>query len=970
MQHNLVAALMTRRVRTVAPDAPLSEALTIMAEERISSVVVAEDGRALGVLTERDAVRLLSRGERAQAHLCRDLMSSPVLTVPASADYREAYHLLSQRGVRHLVVGDHQNGFVGMLTESDIVRHLGVEYFMTLRDVGTVMSREVATLPPDVPLAEALTLMAVRRISCVVVMENARPVGMVTERDAVQFSLSGADPTAVLLRTVMTRPVRQTTESCYLHDAVREMETAGVRRLVVTDADGLLVGILTRRDIIKGLEGRYLQLLQETIEQQRQELAESRRALQDRDFADRIVNGAAEAAILVSDPEGCIIFANPAANPLLGVAAGTLLGRRLGEFHEAAGVALPDFAGLCRCLGEESGGRRLLVVPANGRYLEFSVSGLPDESGRLRALLFLGFDNTDRLLEDQALRQAQTTLRAVFDQAFQMAALLDPQGVVLDVNRTAQLTLDLPLDRALTRYYWQLPCFGDDPLQASRLQAMVKAAAAGETVKFEAYYRTPEGVRLADCRMRPLRDGAGRVTSLIAEGRDISDLRAVEENLRQSAAVFEQRIEYLAYHDSLTGLPNRALLRDRLNQALMQAERHGQQAALLSVDLDLFKQINDTLGYATGDELLIACSERLQEILRVSDTVARFGGDQFVVMLPGLHSSRATATAAQKILDGLRQPFVLGEKTLQITASIGISLFPDDGRDFDALLRNAEAAMQEAKRFGRDLYRFFDPAIDCRSHEQIHVHSRLRQAVDQGELVLHYQPQFDLTSGRLVGVEALVRWQDPERGLVMPRQFIPAAEESGLIVPVGAWVLREACRQAKAWQDAGLPPFTMAVNLSAIQFSRGNLVDSVKAALRDTGLEPRCLELELTESILIHETERVLDIVRELKSLGVQLSIDDFGTGYSSLAYLKRFAVDKVKIDRSFIRDLEVDADDAAIVRAVVQMSHSLRLKVIAEGVETERQLGLLKLLECDEVQGFHLGKPSHADELAPLLRH
>ncbi|MBA4113023.1 MAG: hypothetical protein C0492_06645 [Verminephrobacter sp.] len=430
----------------------------------------------------------------------------------------------------------------------------------------------------------------------------------------------------------------------------------------------------------------------------------------------------------------------------------------------------------------------------------------------------------------------------------------------------------------------------------------------------------------------------------------------------------EARIDFLAHHDPLTGLPNRVLFRDRFSLATAWSERSGCRVALLFVDLDHFKTINDTLGHPVGDQLLQQVATRLRQCVRDTDTISRQGGDEFLIALTDVQDLDAVSRVAGKVVQTLSAPFQIEGHELAATLSMGVAVWPDDGQDFDALLQRADTAMYQAKAAGRNTYRFYTAEMNAQALEQLKLRTALHWALDQNEFVLHYQPQIELASGRVVGVEALLRWQRGTDPLLLPGRFIAAAEESGLIVQIGEWVLREACAQAMRWQQAGLPELTMAVNLSAVQFRRGNLLLSVTQALADSGLEPSRLELELTESLLLDDAEQVLETVRRFKALGVCLSIDDFGTGYSSLAYLKRFAVDKLKIDQSFVRDIVSDPDDAAIVRAIISMARSLKLKVIAEGVETAELASFLNLYHCHEAQGYHYARPMPADELAAWL--
>ena len=450
------------------------------------------------------------------------------------------------------------------------------------------------------------------------------------------------------------------------------------------------------------------------------------------------------------------------------------------------------------------------------------------------------------------------------------------------------------------------------------------------------------------------------------EGQDPRFVGMVNDISERQTA--QKRIEFLAYHDALTGLPNRLLAKDHMEQAIHLAERENSKVALFFIDLDKFKTINDSLGHAIGDGLLKGVSIRLRECLRDIDTLSRQGGDEFLIVLNNARDTESVAVVAEKILGRMAKPFVINDHELSISLSIGIAVYPDDGKDFDTLLKQSDTAMYQAKESGRNTHRFHTEKMNFDAIEHLRMRNGLRQALEHGEFVLHYQPQISLATDAVIGAEALIRWHHPELGMVPPGRFISIAEDSGLIVPIGEWVLREACRQAVAWHKAGLPELLIAVNLSAVQFKRGDVEKGVTQALAESGMNPALLELELTESILIEDTEKVLATVRRLKSLGVKLSIDDFGTGYSSLSYLKRFNVDKLKIDQSFVRDMVDNPNDAAIVSAIIQMAKNLNLTTVAEGVEDERQLALLRLQHCDEVQGYHFARPMPADEFATFI--
>ncbi|MBT9613854.1 MAG: EAL domain-containing protein [Burkholderiales bacterium] len=431
----------------------------------------------------------------------------------------------------------------------------------------------------------------------------------------------------------------------------------------------------------------------------------------------------------------------------------------------------------------------------------------------------------------------------------------------------------------------------------------------------------------------------------------------------------EQSIRHMAHHDALTGLPNRALFRDRLTHAMAQADRYHQKLAVMFLDLDRFKAINDTLGHNVGDQLLKIAAERLRSCVRDCDTVARLGGDEFTVVVEDIIEDHDAASVAQKILDTLSQPFNLYGHEVFISVSVGVTLYPSDDENADNLLRNADSAMYRAKENGRNNFQFYVADMNVKARERLMLESSLRRALDRGEFRLYYQPRVDLLSGRVIGAEALLRWRHPEMGLVPPAEFIPILDETGMIIPVGDWALREACRQNREWQDMGLPPIRVAVNLSVRQFIQKDLADTVIRALEVAGLAAKHLELEITEDLFLEHNETNIVTLARLKGMGIHISIDDFGTGYSSLSYLKRLPIDTLKIDQSFVRDIGTDPDNKAIASAIIAMASSLRLNVLAEGVETDEQLAFLRAQGCNEIQGFSFSHPLPAEEFEQLLR-
>jgi diguanylate cyclase (GGDEF)-like protein/PAS domain S-box-containing protein len=594
---------------------------------------------------------------------------------------------------------------------------------------------------------------------------------------------------------------------------------------------------------------------------------------------------------------------------------------------------------------------RILDENGQERHWEFVKLPIFNADGSRRSLVVVARDLTEQRRVEENLRLAAQ----VFENSGEAIMIMDAHSRVVSVNRAfSEMTGYLPAE-----VHGRTPAMLTSDLHdAEFYQRLWHGLRETGYWQGEIWNRRRNGEVYPEwLGISTLRAPGGAVTHYVAISSDISERKAAEA-----------RIEFLAHHDPLTDLPNRLLLRDRLERAIAQGERGGTRVALLFIDLDRFKTVNDSLGHPVGDRLLREAARRLRNCVREMDTVSRQGGDEFLIVLTELNDSDAVTRVAEHILTTMSVPFSLDGHDVAISCSVGVAVYPEDGRDFDELLKKSDIAMYHAKEAGRNAFRYYTERMNIDALERLDLQNRLRRWLEHGEFLLHYQPVIELATGRIVGAEALVRWNSRDGGLVMPGRFISVAEECGLIVPLGDWVLHEACRQLRRWHDAGHRRLYMAVNLSAIQFRRGSVEESVIRALRDSGADPGALELELTESILLQGAEHVLASVRQLKSLGVKLSIDDFGTGYSSLAYLKRFAADKLKIDQSFVRGLPADADNAAIVRAIVQMAKSLNLRVLAEGVESEQAADNLRLLECDYVQGYHFGRPVSAEEFGALI--
>jgi len=561
-----------------------------------------------------------------------------------------------------------------------------------------------------------------------------------------------------------------------------------------------------------------------------------------------------------------------------------------------------------------------------------------------------------QLAEQQALWHAEEKYRAIFEDAVVGIFQITPEGRPLSVNRALAEMHGYDSPEQLLAEVSNRQLFVD-PGRMDELRQMLDGNGVVRGAEIEVYRRdrTKKWVLMS---LRAVRDINGN--TVLNEGivEDISDRKVAEE-----------RVQYLAYYDALTGLPNRTLLRDRLSKALASARRRKDKVALLFLDLDRFKIANDSLGHSVGDLLLKEVAARLKRWAREQDTVARLGGDEFLIVLTDVKDIPGAAIAAERLMDAMTTEFVVQGHRLMVSCSLGISIFPEHGADGETLIKNADAAMYSAKDYGRNNFQFFTGEMNSEVVERLTLENSLRLALEKKELFLVYQPQMDIATGRITGLEALLRWQNPELGLVPPDKFIRIAENSGLIVPIGEWVLRTACSQARKWQDEGLLAVPVAVNVSAVQFRQEGFRKLIDRVLRETGLAPQYLELELTESLLLSNADVTLSVLRGLKAMGLKLAIDDFGTGYSSFGYLKHFPVSKLKIDRSFVRDVAVNPDDAAITTAIISMAKSLSLKVIAEGVEDEAQMSFLRAHQCDEIQGYYFSKPLAPEDAADKLR-
>ncbi|NRF94443.1 EAL domain-containing protein [Paenibacillus frigoriresistens] len=655
----------------------------------------------------------------------------------------------------------------------------------------------------------------------------------------------------------------------------------------------------------------------------------------------RVFNKVME-SIMITDSGGVILSVNPAFTTTTGYTKEEVAGQTPRILY--SGKQKPEFYIHMWATIHETGGWKgeIWNRKKNGElYLEWlTISAVRDKRGKTTNYVGIFMDITERKKSEKKLQ-----LHArVFETASEGIMITDTKGTILSVNPAFSETTGFTEAEALGRTPRMLNSGVQDAEFYIQMWASIHEKGSWQG---EVWNKRKNGEIYPEwLTINTVRNENGKISNYVGVFTDITERKLSEENLK-----------YLAHYDVLTGLPNRFLFHDRLSHAIAQANRQGHWAALMFIDLDHFKLINDTLGHAVGDQLLQNASKRLESCVRTSDTVSRLGGDEFTVILPHIDETEDALLVAQKILEELALPFLIAEQELFITASIGISIYPFNGADSETLIKQADSAMYRAKEQSNN-YQLYTSNMNATFYRKMKLENGLRKAMEKDQLRIVYQPQMDIRTGQINGIEALLRWQHPEMGMVSPNEFIQIVEENGQIVEIGEWVLRKVCEQNKAWQSAGYPPLKCAINLSPRQFKNKNLIETVKQILKETELDPSYLCFEITENISIHQIESVLTVLHDFKEIGLELAIDDFGKGHSALSYLKKYPIDTLKIDKCFVQGIEMDRGNASIAKAMIDMAHGLGLRVIAEGVETEDQLAFLKDLHCDSIQGYWLSRP------------
>ncbi len=652
------------------------------------------------------------------------------------------------------------------------------------------------------------------------------------------------------------------------------------------------------------------------------------------------------------DTEGIILRLSKSVQELLGYQAEEIIGTHMANYYAESNGREKFLQHLAEAGGSITN-YDIQLRHKNGQEVWISTNShyFHDKQGTV-----IGVEGVARnITELKSHIQQLSKLSNILEHTADMVMVTNTDGVIEYVNHAFEDVTGYSSDEVIGRTPSLLK---SDKHDEAIFTDMWETINAGNTYRNIIINRSKDGRLFYEEKViSPLKDEQGRIIHFISTSNDVT-----------ARIETDKRLHHMAHHDALTGLPNRQVFIDRFDAAIQQARKHSRLVAIMFIDLDNFKNINDTLGHDIGDELLIQFTRRLKNTLREEDTVSRFGGDEFIILLEDITNLNHISLLARKVLEILNEPFVINGNELFITASIGISNYPDDGTTTSTLLRTADLAMYRAKEQGKNSFQYYAREMGTKLIERMKLESHLRTALERREFVVYYQPQMDIQSRRIIGVEALLRWQHPDMGLITPLHFISLLEETGHIEAVGNWVLETACRQARQWHEQGWEKLDMAINLSSRQFNKQHCINAIQETIEETGVNPHSLELEITESMLMRNTSSTINALQKLSELGIRFAIDDFGTGYSSLSYLRRFPIDTIKIDRSFIHDINTDPDDIAITSAIIVMAKSLSLNVIAEGVETEEQFEFLRQHECDYAQGYLISRPVPAEQMTRLL--
>ncbi|MES9990876.1 MAG: EAL domain-containing protein [Candidatus Thiodiazotropha sp.] len=1071
--------ILTAEVETVSQHASVDQVLSTMEQQHISCLVAIDQRRRpIGIFTEQDAIRLMADKQPIHKLTMGEVMSGSPLTAEESMDFHDAYRIMTEKSYRHLLVIADDGSLIGLVSEADFLHHMGMEYLVELKTVESAMTRHVVALDPAETLVKAVRLMAQRHISCVMICTDGKPVGVLTERDIVHLAQTLDQADEVSVEQVMHAPVLSCHADMPMQEAARIMERERIRRLAVTRSDGTLCGVITRHDIVKALQGRYVEYLHETLLRTNRDLQNTLSNLREAEqkvFLLNLIEQIDDAIYIIESDSGRILEVNDKACDMLGYTRDKICSMMVWEIdtsienqsswrssqanlkiqgsltqptlhrrfddslipvevsskylrHEENDYSLAVARDLTSVKRQEekllllrealvATPNAIAITDINGMVLwtnpafnqltgysqeeveRFSFDDIIDAEQQDKSLLS---DFWHAINSNKSWRGEITSLRkdgSHYQAAFTMTPVMDNNegvshyiAVIEDITERHNQMTRLRLYATLFENTREgvMVTDGNGVIRMvnqafTKLTGYVEQEALGNRPNIlksgkhdQAFYEALWSDLLTDGHWQGEIWNRRKNGEVYPELLSISSVNDDQDELKYYVGVFsdisqlkqtEAKLDYLAHHDPLTRLANRRLLMTQLEFGLKAAHRKQERVALLVMDLDRFKDINDSYGHLIGDELLQLVAGRLNHRLRESDLVTRLGGDEFAVLMQGLAHTEDAALLASDIIQTLNEPCQLQDGLeLSVGTSIGISLYPEHGTTAETLLQHADSALYQAKKEGRGRFCYFSEEMTQAARQRIEIHNNLRHALAEQRLSVYYQPQIEFESNRIVGAEALLRWRDPELGEIPPNLFIPVAEETGLISRMGEWVMREVCNQGKRWLQQGRPPLSLAVNLSVHQLRQGDFVERIRKIVEESNYPAGQLSFEVTESALMERETEALEVLNQLRRMGLHLSIDDFGTGYSSLAHLQRMPLDELKIDKTFIDDIPHKRADMEITSTIIAMAKNLGLIVLAEGVETDAQYEFLQQQGCDFFQGFIISPPLSAEAFTALM--
>lgn len=940
-----VANSMSRRVKGVEPQATLASVLGVMSDERISCVVVVEKGCPVGILTERDIVRLATENLDIEKVLASEVMATPLLTVLPDLPLQIASRMMESNHVRRLVVVEHDGSLKGILTRHDIAKSLQGSYIEYLQETLERKSRDLVTTEARLRDIEQRDFYQslVEQVSDAIYIIDADDGRILDANERASESLAMSHSDLLSLRVVDLTTANDSLND-WLEHHISELKEKE-EQLITTEhrrLDGTIFPVEIKSRLVRFGHKDYVVAIARDLTERFQAID----SIRDSEQRFRVLFEQSPVPMAYVGFDGHLISLNKAFTTTLGYSA-----KHLPDLDTWFSLAHPDlqyrkeardrwfgFIEKARITDHKIPLSEYRVTCLDGQQKLIHASGITTECGFLAILE----DVTERRSQEEHLRQAA----AVFGSTTEGVMITSASGVIQRVNNAFCRLTGYESEEVIGQPAKILQSGRHDERFYAVMWDSLRSQGSWQG---EIWNRRKDGAVYPELlSISQVTNDHQKVTHYVGVFSDISKLKESE-----------QKLNYLAHHDMLTHLPNRLMLQSRLEQSLAVAKRNGKQLALLLLDLDRFKDVNDSFGHAAGDELLQQVAALLKDRLRQVDLVCRMGGDEFALLLDDIQHPEDAGLVAHEMIEAISRRWSLNNGCdVAIGGSVGISIYPTQSEDAEALLQHADAALYRAKSEGRGCFQYFTEELTRDARGRLELEARLSRAIENQELEVFYQPQVDIVSGELIGAEALVRWQDPEKGLIGPADFIPLAEQTGLINPIGSFVLKQSCAQLKAWLDKGFKPISMSVNLSTVQLHHTDICQLVTKVLEQTNLPAQYLKLEITESALMEREQEFIDLLHRLRDLGVKVAIDDFGTGYSSLAYLKKFPIDVLKIDKSFVEDIPHDKDDMVIAATIVAMGHSLGLEVLAEGVETQEQLAFLQSKACHYYQGYLSSRP------------